>query len=508
MTNIKKRFSRLRKNVFIRQTLVLVGILVIIIGIFSHLTNPFMRFSLVQDHFSDITQDESGFRLTQGQSLQVRESAVYRKIALAKSGWHIFAGKLTGGQKTTETSVDAIISEILTARFDPENPYLISGDHFSVFYPRSFGIFYNTILDPRTSLSEADWENRQLIMLKSLAFSLSAFANSDHLSTTIVPVGPKSVALINFYAYPSDTLYSLLYALNSLQSSRELESLYPFSSNTARQLQSATASAQLLELHKSDLKRHLETYVDTVVDPDTGLVRSDLALSSTKDAVVRQSSLYDNVILWATLDLANKLEIVHFQPSKLEDLKTTIIDKFWLEEKGYFLDQLNPKAVLNQDYSSDWLIMPMTGFLRYDNPKDREYLVSVVEYIRRNALDQPFPIQYHADQRPWQMHLLPRVLASRYQSTSIWSNWGIEYIKLLTTLAKVTNNQSYLDEARRHLASYSFNIKRYRGFPELYDQDGDYYRQTIYKSVRQTGWVVNYLQARAMIDASEVAQTP
>jgi len=68
-------------------------------------------------------------------------------------------------------------------------------------------------------------------------------------------------------------------------------------------------------------------------------------------------------------------------------------------------------------------------------------------------------------------------------------------------LARETGDEVYLSEADRQLGAYAFNIKRYRGYPELYDSSGDFFKTPFYKSVRQTGWVVSYEQARELVEA-------
>src|SRR5690606_6890427 len=93
-----------------------------------------------------------------------------------------------------------------------------------------------------------------------------------------------------------------------------------------------------------------------------------------------------------------------------------------------------------------------------------------------------------------------RWLLPEYGGSAIWSFWGIEYIKLLTLLHRHTGNGDYLADAGRYLDHYAANIVRYRGFPETYDTAGNMLLSPFYKSIRQTGWIVNYQQARAMIE--------
>ncbi len=375
---------------------------------------------------------------------------------------------------------------------------MISGDHFSVLYPRSLGIFYHSLLDSRTALDKNDWQNRQEIYLKTTAYLLQVYDQSERLSTTVVPVGPRSVALLNFWAPPSDTLYSILYALAYLQDKQEFSDTYPFEASTDYSLHTAQAALQLQTISSQKLKTHYDRYLRQVYDPDTGLVKKNLRLSSTKDTAKRKSAFYDNVILWKTAALAQELSIIEDNEDFLDELKTKIIAEFWDEEEGIFIEDLSERSIEESLYSSDWLIVYMTGFLDPENPEETKYFTSSLDYIRRNALNQPFALQYHADRRPWQTYLTVNLLSRNYASTTIWSNWGMEYTKLLIHISQITGEEEYLLEAGRQLDAYAYNIKRYRGYPEVYDENGDFFRTFFYKSIRRTGWVVSFEQAREM----------
>lgn len=493
-TNPKRRRRR-------RRIWAALAILTLSLAIFSYVTNPFVRFSLIIDPYKRYSYDGQQLKLEQDSNLLVRDDAFFRRIAFFKSGWHIVGNRFTGGRKASVVNTQEIIEAIHADRFDPNEPYLISGDHFSVLYPRSLGIFYHTILDRRTALNDEDWQRRQLLYLKTTAYALQAYKDSDRLSTTIVPVGPRSVALLNFYAPPSDTMYSLLYALKVMTDERYISRLYPFevpeltvSLKTQRQAQ------QLLVDHQASLEGHFQVYWEMVYDPDLGLVRTDLLLSGTKDMAKRQSAFYDNVIAWKTHQLAQELRIIDPNPTFLQEYKQRILDTYWLEEQGYFLEDLSEKGIQNDYYSSDWLIVLMTGFLDPRQSSELQYYQRSLDYISTVGLDRPFGLAYHADPRPDQLHLPVRVFAPAYGSTAIWSHWGMEYIKALAMVSEATGDQRYADRAQEQLDAYTFNINRYGGFPEVYDRNGDFFRQTFYKSVRQTGWIVNFEQARKMVE--------
>lgn len=480
----------------------------LLLAIFSYLTNPFVRFTAIVDQYTVVTVEDGLFMIEPSAGLLLRDNRYTRTFALMKSGWHIVTGKLSGGPKGPKSNEDDIINAIHQLRFNLDWPFLISGDHFSAFYPRSLGIFYHSLLDPRTARSEADWHHRQLIYLKSTAYALDVFSKSDRLATTIVPIGVRSVALINVFAPPSDTLYSLLYALTVLQDPGTSTVQYPYdpppdSYGAHAQLKTQRAGKILLDANRDTLRQHWLRYREQVYDETSGLIRTDVRLSGVKDMAKRESAFYDNVIFWKTARLARDLDIgPEITDQFLDDLKNRIIGAFWDEESGIFIEDLSTRSRTQSYYSSDWIIAYQTGFLSPADSEERRYLIRSVDYIHDRGIDEPFGLKYHTDPRPWQLYPLIRWTAPSYGSDAIWSNWGMEYVKLLTHLARETGDKRYLQLAGTQLEKYTYNITRYRGYPEVYNKHGDFFRQGVYKSVRQTGWVVSYEQARVIYDDS------
>jgi len=219
------RWHRKRKRVIIIRV---IGIFCIFIGTLSYITNPFTRFSLIKNPFVVTIDPSRQIDIYMKYPLHAPVNPITRSLGQTKSVWHIFTSRLSPKFRDRYSDIISIIRGIHTSRFDPRELYLISGEHFSILYPRSLGIFYNTLLDGRTALDIADWQNRQAIYLKTTAYTLAVFAKAHRLSTTIVPLEPTNTILVNIYAYPSDTLFSILYALKVMKSDEEITSLYPF----------------------------------------------------------------------------------------------------------------------------------------------------------------------------------------------------------------------------------------------------------------------------------------
>ncbi len=437
--------------------------------------------------------------------IYLHDNIVFNTLGLLKSTWHIAANNmLGGGPKSKQDTLDGIIKDIHRLRFNPQEPYLISGDHFSVFYPRSLGIFYHTILDSRTALSEEDWKNRQKIYAQSLLYMLEVYKQSSRLSTTITPIGPKSVTLNNFFDPPSDTMYSILYALKSLQTAEELFRIYHIPEYRSRfSLSTGKISKNALRSYNDSIKRHLHQYITDVFDKNTGLVRTDKSFSGKKDSVIRYSSFYDNVILWKTLFLAQELGIDTEHDIPVDELKKRILSTFWLSDEGYFLEDLSEEGIKNKHYSSDWLIAFMTGFISPTNDHEREYFTKSIEFIKQKGLDKPFALKYQPDEQKSKLHWPLKLFAPAYGTQAIWSHWGMEYTKLLITLYQQTCDASYLEEAEQHIGAYKQNILSSKGYPEVYSSDGRMFSNLFYKSIRKTGWVVTFEQANLMLEETK-----
>ena len=467
--------------------------------VFTYVTNPFTSFTVVRKPYETEMKPNGQIMLVQLSSPAPHTASFYKDVAWVTSGLRIVNNVYTGGKKSNNQDVEHIIDDIHNLRFDSKNPYLISGDHFSQLFPRSLGIFYASLLDPRTARSYTDWLNRQTIYLKTTAYALDVVARTQSLPTTIVPLGGNNVTTLNIYHPASDTLYSLLYGLRVMMTSEDLETLYPFPPSSPAVLQTRDAAGDLLHQYGKSLTALFRSYNDAVYDKKTGLVRTDILLSGTKDVTKRQSSFYDNVIFWKTNQLAQTLSLIPQDPGFLQSLKARILETFWLPQEGHFLDDLSREGKTGKWYSSDWLIVLMSGFLDPKNSTEQHYFTDSVSYIQKHHLDEPFGLKFQEENRANRQYFLPRVFAPDYGGTAIWSNWGMEYTKLLAILYDQTSDPSYLVTAKKQIDAYAKNIVIYRGYPEVYAASGVMFKNLIYKSVRQTGWVVSFEQARALV---------
>jgi hypothetical protein len=475
---------------------VYVAIFLCLLALAAYLTNPFNRYTYVRRTYRAEMKRGVLTAIDENQKLRLRQSFEWQLFAVLKNGVHILSSRWHKSPASHGETIDEIIEDIYDLRFDPTKLLLTSGDHFSALFVRNLGVFYYPTLDTQLPASETRWHDRQIVYLQTLAFALGVFAKHDTLTTTIVPTGRHEVTCVNFYAYPSDTLYGTLYALAALLGK---ESSRPYEYSKDLHAQDTHAAAKLLhETYASSLSSHYQRYYEKVYDHETGLVKKSLRMSGAKDITKRESAFYDNVVFWKTAELAQKLGLTPENQAFLDALKARILSQFWYEKGGYFLEDLSTEGMQEKYYSSDWLIVLATGFLDPKKSDEQAYFARSVAYIQAQKIDQPFAIKYQNETRAHRQFAAVRLAVASYGGDSIWSFWGMEYIKVLLALHKATGKKSYLKQADYHIEKYETAILKNKGFPEVYDANGELLETPLYRSIRQTGWVIGFDQVRAI----------
>lgn len=462
----------------------------------TYVTNPFSKLTVVRLPFRARLDEKTLETVDKNSKIVVRGNLFWRLFAMYQCGLYIVTTRYFHSPPARAQTIDGIIHDIHALRYNPNKLLLISGDHFNGLFVRNLGVFYYPMLDTNIASSEHDWQNRQIVYLQTVAYALGVFAKRPIPTTTIVSMGRYAATCVNFYAYPSDTVYGIFYALAALLGK---ESARPFEYGAPEHvLDTVHATKILTETYSTTLDNLYTHYRKMAYDEDTGLVRKNLHMSGAKDITRRYSAFYDNVIFWKTTELAMKLGVIEKDNEFLRSLKKRIIETFWLEEEGYFLEDLSDEGIKQKYYSSDWLIVFATGFLNPTKSRERAYFERSIQYIRAHKIDQPFAIKYQQDTRAHRQFLAVRLAVASYGGDSIWSFWGMEYIKLLCRLYELTGNRDYYTWATENIEKYEDNMLENRGFPEVYDRDGKLLQTPLYRSIRQTGWVIGFEQARDM----------
>lgn len=477
--------------------IIILVILAVVMIVGAYLTDPFTRLSIVKQPF--VLKMQSGkFRvINENHRLRLHQSVLWRWFAVVKCGIHIVSTRYVHSPASMSDDVEGIIKDIYEHRYKPDKLLLTSGDHFSALFVRNLGVFFYPVLDPRISATQQEWEDRQVVYVQTLAYALGVFAKRPIPVTTIVTTGQRAATCVNFYAYPSDTVYGIFYALCAAMGT-EAPIAIPGSTEPEHVLQTQDVAETLLEEYHETMQKLYEHYRSVAYDSKTGLVRLNVHMSGAKDITRRSSAFYDNVIFWKTTQLAMRLALIDDDQHFLDELKKRILDTFWLPDKGYFLEDLSEEGKKDEYYSSDWLIVLTTGFLSLENAKERDYFIRSVTYIQKNGIDKPFALKYQHETRAHRQFFAVRLAVASYGGEAIWSFWGMEYIKTLLLLYAYTKDNAYLKTADEHIQKYEENMVRDHGFPEVYDKDGQLLETPLYRSVRQTGWVIGFEQARTL----------
>jgi len=283
-----------------------------------------------------------------------------------------------------------------------------------------------------------------------------------------------------------------------MTTSTDFKMCYPFETAKNYQLHTKEAALELIEEYRKSITLLYQGYMTNVYDTQIGLVKEHIHLSSSLDMKIRSSAFYDNVIFWKTTQLAGKLGIIVNDPHFLQQLKDRILNQFWYKEKGYFLDDLADDKG-QKAYSPDWLVAFMTGFLSPFVKTELGYFEKSVSYIKQEKLDKPFPLKMKGTTDN-KSHWIVKATMPDYQINAIWSNWGQQYTKLVCILYKVTGKKEYLIDAQLSVKLYEENILKYGGYPEVYHGNGKMMKSILYRSILQTGWVVDFEHSRSMVD--------
>lgn len=462
---------------------------VVLLSALALVTNPFSKVSVIALPY--IARFRNGVIRVEDKSDQivVRQGFIWRWFAVLSCGVYIVGTRYFHSPRSRSKAISGVIHDIHQLRYNPKKLLLISGDHFSGLFVRNLGVFLYPVMDTNMGLSERDWQRRQTVYLQTVAYALAIFKRQPELTTTIVSTGRNAATCVNFYAYPSDTLYGILFALATL-TGHETARPYDYGSPLYKSV-TGTAANDLLAANVESLRAHYENYQKQVFDERTGLIKMLVHVSGVKDITRRTCAFYDNVIFWKTTELAMKLGIVPADTDFLNRLKNKIVQTFWLADEGYFLEDLSEESIKSKYYSSDWLIVLATGFLDIQHPKERVYYERSVVHIQKTGVDWPFAIKYQNDTRANRQFLPVRIAVASYGGDSIWSFWGMEYIKVLLALGQT----GYADY---HIAAYKDAMVRYGGFPEVYDARGRLLKTRMYQSITMTSWVIGFEQVLAI----------
>ena len=504
-------------------------IIFILVGfyIYAFLSNPHLFISLTRKNFRNY-KFILGKIVKQGHIKPVPLPSAFLIIASLREIYLIFlrfhwVEKIFRRRKA---DYDRNYRIIVSKRFNPKNPYLIAGDHFSSFYPRNLGFFYAKSLNPATSVNLADYKNRLITYLNSLSFSLEFFEKIN-LTTTVVPIYGRFFCAGNIYKKPADTLCSLLLAFDYLINYKEYgfnqdkilptkqeilenglteekaldivtnyEEYYKSVKVAQAQFNTQKLSQELLTEFKQNLTGKVFSHLK-FFDLKLGLIDKKHSLSGIRDGTFRSSSFYENVVAWKTIKLALKFDLIKL--SDLEDclkpdiLKQNILKNFYKNKIIY--NDLEENKELYQNF----LVAFSVGFLDVSKQDEREILKNQVKAFFSANLVLDFGVLY-SQKNPKRLAKMVKFFVKDYMGRTVWSHWTVEFLQLLLSLYEVEEDDFYLKKAKKIYQNLYQKLLTYKGYPELYNQKGRIYKTLFYVSMVDTGWIVNFQDLKIRLE--------
>jgi hypothetical protein len=187
----------------------------------------------------------------------------------------------------------------------------------------------------------------------------------------------------------------------------------------------AADASDLVERHRDWLAAEIDRFDALVVDPTTGLVRSDRTYSAHRDTVVNRSTAYGNTMVAL---LAKTIAETGWFESPLEryfggDCGRLLRERFWVGD--HFRDALGDDAV-----SGEANVWPFyAGFFT-----DPWMVASALGYLGANGFCDPYPLRYETARRPEREVWFTRHVLPDYQGSTVWTSLGAIYLQLLRTV--------------------------------------------------------------------------
>jgi hypothetical protein len=282
-------------------------------------------------------------------------------------------------------SVDEIVAACIDACWDG-HAYRASPGHFDQLWTRDLGF-------SAAALCRLSPDHRDRVR-RSLAWAIGVWrGRRSHVTTTIHGFRRP----LDVFAYGVDSLPLLLAGLR------------------------AAGADDLVERHRGWLAAEIHHYVDLVVDPATGLVRSDRTYSAHRDTVVNRSTAYGNSMVAL---LARTLDDTGWLPSPLadalgDDHGRLLRERFWMGDR--FRDSLD-----TDETSGEAGIWPFwTGVI-----DDRSMLEAALATLAREGYATPFPLRYVTRRDPEHEVWVVRHVLPGYQGPAIWTSIGSMYLSL------------------------------------------------------------------------------
>jgi hypothetical protein len=249
------------------------------------------------------------------------------------------------------------------------------------------------------------WPER---LLSTLTWAIETWASGNrHVTTTINPLLRWPV---DIFDYGVDSLPLLLASLQAL--------------SRADDATVGRRADELVDRHRAWIRHEVEHFVATVVDPSTGLVRSDRAFSAHRDTFRNGSTAYANAMVAllgrvvAETGWAPDLLSGFFRAS--DRWGAVLLRHFWLGDR--FRDRLG-----SDETSGEANVWPFHLGLF----EDETMVAAALETLRHDGFTAPYPLRFEATHRGDGLLLAYRFWSADYQTTTSWTSLGSIYLTLL-----------------------------------------------------------------------------
>ena len=183
---------------------------------------------------------------------------------------------------------------------------------------------------------------------------------------------------------------------------------------------------ELLLAHRPWLQAEVHQYVEEVVDPATGMVRSDRKYSAHRDTIVNRCNAFGNsmvALLAMTLadlgwDVPGPMQPLALAPQGI------LLDHFW-DPRGFFRD--SPGDTTPSGEGNIWPFW--TGVIT-----DPSVLRQSLETLEERGYADPFPLKYEPLRKPEIEPFFVRTFMPDYQGATVWTSLGSMYMQLLHSL--------------------------------------------------------------------------
>lgn len=347
-----------------------------------------------------------------------------------------FRRKLTG-HRTYPGSAKAICEAIVHACFHPKKRYFqTSLTTYTDFWSRDFGRCVPALI-------QLGYRDK---VLSSYRYAFERYEQKGRFALVITPHGN----LFDFPYYAPDGFAFFLSGLVHLD------------------------EPDLIATHRAFLNREMARFFRKVIDPKTGLVRSNRHFSEAQDFSKRTSSCYSNAMCHLLKQCARKLALDN--PMAHYDYTSLILDNFW--NGDHFYDDLMHWPYISGDAC-------ITPFLvnAIDDAKSR--FSKVLKRMDEARLTKPFLARYGNTSKK----IRPMIRIERFnqwQRDTIWTCLGLQLLSVLERYAP--------ERYDKELSRYEGLVDEFRCFPELLTADGTrFFRGPFYMADDSMLWAADLL---------------